>query len=100
MSPPVGGGPAPLRVSVRVRPGAARARVGGRYGDSDPPVLVVKVSAPPVDGRANEAVRESLAGAFGLRSAAVTLVSGASSRSKVFDIDGGDPAVLDALLGE
>jgi len=57
------------------------------------------VSAPPVDGRANEAVRESLADAFGLRPAAVTLVSGASSRSKVFDVDGGDPAVLDALLG-
>jgi uncharacterized protein YggU (UPF0235/DUF167 family) len=89
---------APLRVSVRAQPGAARTRVGGRHGDAEPPVLVVRVSAPPVDGRANEAVRAALADAFGLRPSAVTLVSGASSRSKVFDLVGGDPAVLEALL--
>lgn len=94
------GGPgSPLRVSVRAQPGAARAKVGGRYGEAEPPVLMVKVSAPPVDGRANEAVRAALADAFGLRPAAVSLVSGASSRSKVFDVVGGDPAVLEALLG-
>jgi uncharacterized protein YggU (UPF0235/DUF167 family) len=90
---------APLRVSVRAQPGAARAKAGGRYGVAEPPVLVVRVSAPPVDGRANEAVRAALADAFGLRPSAVTLVSGASSRSKVFDLVGGEPAVLDALLG-
>lgn len=90
---------ASLRVSVRAQPGAARAKVGGRYGEAEPPVLVVKVSAPPVDGRANEAVRAALADAFGLRPSAVRLVSGASSRSKVFDVVGGDPAVLEALLG-
>ena len=90
-------GPA-LRIRVRAQPGATRPKVGGRYGDGDPPVLVVKVSAPPVDGRANEAVRDALADAFGLRPSAVTLVSGASNRSKVFDLQGADPAVLDGLL--
>jgi hypothetical protein len=40
---------APLRVTVRVQPGASRAKVGGRYGDGEPPVLVVKVAARPVE---------------------------------------------------
>lgn len=87
-----------LRLTVRVQTGAARSRVGGRYGDGDPPVLVVRVSAPPVDGRANEAVRAALAEAFGLRPSAVELRHGASARLKVFDLEGADPTRLDTLL--
>jgi uncharacterized protein YggU (UPF0235/DUF167 family) len=88
-----------FRLTVRVQPGASRAKVGGRYGDGEPPVLVVKVTARAIDGRANEAVREALAGAFGLRVNAVTLKSGGSSRLKVFALAGADPARLDELLG-
>jgi uncharacterized protein YggU (UPF0235/DUF167 family) len=92
------GGREPLRVTVRVRPGASRPKVGGRYGEGEPPVLVVAVSAPPVDGKANDAVRAALAEAFHLKSSAVTLQVGASSRLKVFDLDGADPARLVELL--
>ena len=91
-------GTAQLRLSVRVQPGASRTKVGGRYGDAEPPVLMVRVTARPVDGRANEAVTEVLADAFGLRASAVTLRSGASSRSKVFDVAGADPGRLVELL--
>ena len=87
-----------LRLTVRVQPGASRTTVGGRYGNDDPPVLVVKVAAKPVDGRANQAVREALADAFGLRVAAVTLRMGETARLKVFDLDGADPARLVELL--
>jgi uncharacterized protein len=95
-SPPAGH--EPLRLTVRVQPGASRAKVGGRYGGDDPPVLVVKVAAKPVDGKANEAVRSALAEAFGLKPAAVVLKVGGSSRLKVFEVDGGDPARLAELL--
>jgi uncharacterized protein len=87
-----------LRITARVQPGASRTRVGGRYGHDDPPVLVVKVAAKPVDGRANQAVREALAAAFGLRVAAVTLRVGETARLKVFDLEGADPARLVELL--
>jgi len=71
--------------------------VGGAYGDA----LVVAVSAPPVDGRANAAVCEAVAKAFGLRRSRVTLVSGATGRTKVLDVDAPDAEVsarLAALL--
>ena len=76
-----------MRVTVRVRPGASRTRVGGRYGESDPPVLVVHVRAPATDGRANDALVDALADAFGVPRSAVRVVSGAISRTKVVDID-------------
>ena len=83
-----------LRVSVRVRPGAGRTTVGGEHGGA----LVVRVAAPPVDGRATEAALAAVATAFGVRRSAVTLVTGATSRTKVVDVAGGDPAVLARLL--
>jgi uncharacterized protein (TIGR00251 family) len=88
----------PVRVTVRVHPGARRARVGGRYGDSDPPVLVVRVTAPAVDGRANRAVIDALAEAFGVRAGTIRIVSGATARTKLLDVDRADPDVLQRLL--
>jgi uncharacterized protein (TIGR00251 family) len=87
-----------LRVPVRVRPGASRTAVGGRYG---PDVLIVAVSARAVDGAANRAVIEAVAAAFGLKRAAVEIVAGAASRSKTVAISGDREALaarLAALL--
>jgi uncharacterized protein YggU (UPF0235/DUF167 family) len=85
----------PLRVSLRVRPGAGRTKVGGGHDGA----LVVRVAAPAVQGRATEAALAAVATAFGVRRSAVTLVTGATSRTKVVDVAGGDPAVLARLLG-
>jgi len=83
-----------MRVSIRVRPGAARTAVGGEHGGA----LVVRVTAPAVDGRATEAALAAVAGAFGVRRREVTLISGATSRTKVVEVAGADQAVLDRLL--
>jgi uncharacterized protein YggU (UPF0235/DUF167 family) len=82
-------------VSLRVRPGAGRTKVGGEHGGA----LVVRVAAPAVGGRATEAALAAVATAFGVRRSAVALVTGATSRTKVVDVAGGDPAVLARLLG-
>jgi uncharacterized protein YggU (UPF0235/DUF167 family) len=51
-----------------------------------------------VDGKATEAALAAVAGAFGVRRSAVTLVSGASSRTKIVDVAAGDPRILADLL--
>ncbi len=82
-----------VRVSVRVRPGASRTRVGGAYGDS----LVVAVTAPPVDGRATEACLRAVAKALDVAPRCVRLISGATNRTKLLEVDG-DPEVIHARL--
>lgn len=82
-----------MRIAVRVKPGASRDRVGGRYDGPNGPALVVAVGAPAVDGRATAAVLVAVAKAFGVRRRAVTLISGATSRDKLLQIDG-NPAEL------
>jgi uncharacterized protein YggU (UPF0235/DUF167 family) len=90
---------APARLTVRVRPGASRTRVGGRYGGGDGTdgTLVVAVSARAVDGAATDAVLAALADALGVRPWQVVLVRGRTSRDKTVDIIDG-PDDLDARL--
>ena len=70
------------RITVRVQPGAAKRRVAGKVGEE----WKIAVTAPPVDGRANQACVEFLAELCGVAKSAVALVAGASSRRKVFDV--------------
>ena len=89
-----------MRITVRVRPGASRTRVGGRWGDEE--VLVVAVTAPAVDGRATAAVCAAVAEAFGVRPREVTVVTGERSRTKVLEVEVGDTRArtrLAELLG-
>jgi uncharacterized protein len=81
----------PVRVTIRVRPGAGRTAVGGGHDGA----LVVRVAARAVDGKATEA---AVAGAFGVRRSAVTLVTGGTARTKVVDVDGASGERLRALL--
>ena len=84
-------------VDVQVVPRASRVAVGpavGAMGDR----LRVAVTAPPVDGAANAAVIDALARAFGVRRAAVRIVRGETGRRKTVEIEGGNPATLQALL--
>ncbi len=72
------------RFDVFVKPRASRTRVGGQRNGA----LVVAVAAAPVDGAANEAVVEAIAEALHVRRSAVRIAAGASSRSKVVEIEG------------
>ena len=83
-----------MRITIRVRPGSARPGVGGEHAGA----LVVRVSARAADGKATEAALAAVAAAFGVRRDAVTLVTGASSRTKIVDVTPGDPSVLADLL--
>jgi uncharacterized protein len=83
-----------VRITVWVRPGSARPWVGGERDGA----LVVRVSARAVDGQATEAALAAVAAAFGLRRRAVTLVAGATSRTKILEVEGADPAALSRLL--
>jgi hypothetical protein len=71
-------------LSVRVVPRAGKTEFSGRHGDA----LKLRVAAPPVDGRANEAARAAIAAAFGLPLARVELVGGEHSRAKQFALRG------------
>ncbi|MFY1616757.1 DUF167 domain-containing protein [Micromonospora sp. WMMD736] len=86
-----------LTVAVRVKPGASRDAVGGRFDGPHGPALVIAVHAPAVDGRATEAARRALAAALGIRPATVSLRTGAASRDKLFLVDRPTPEVPDVL---
>jgi uncharacterized protein YggU (UPF0235/DUF167 family) len=85
-------------MTVRVHPGARRDDVGGRYGSAEPPVLIVRVAAPATDGRANDRLVRVLAAELGVSRRAITVISGATSRTKVIEVSGVDPARFDSLL--
>jgi uncharacterized protein (TIGR00251 family) len=78
-----------MELRVRVTARASRDELAGlRDG-----VLHVRVSAPPVDGKANQAVCKLIARALGVGRTSVTVVKGARSRDKVVRIDGVEPEV-------
>jgi uncharacterized protein len=77
---------ATLVIPVRVKPGAARAKVGGRYDGPYGPALVVAVHAPAVDGRATEAAIQAVAEALGLRARDLALRAGQTSRDKLLAV--------------
>lgn len=85
-----------IRLSVRVKPGSSRARVGGSHDGA----LVVAVNAPPVDGAANEAVIRALAAAFGVKPGELRILSGHTSRTKVVGIETSEPEDIAARLAQ
>lgn len=78
------------RITVRLSPRASRDQVVGfeAAADGESEVLRVRVTAPPVDGRANAALTRLLAKRLGVARGAVEVVSGQSSRQKVVAVEG------------
>jgi uncharacterized protein (TIGR00251 family) len=73
-----------VRFSVRVQPRASRSEICGVHGEA----LKIRLGAPPADGAANEALVVLLAHELAVPKRAIRIVSGASSRSKLVQVDG------------
>ena len=71
-----------VTLSLHIQPGARKTEVMGLHGEA----LKIRLAAPPVDGKANEALLAFLAKTLGLPRARVTLKSGQTSRAKVVEI--------------
>lgn len=71
-----------LRLEVHVQPGAKRTEAVGLHGDR----LKVRLAAPPVDGKANEALLDFVAESLGVSRSAVTLLRGQTNRQKTVGI--------------
>ena len=70
---------------MRVQPGARRDALLARLASGE---WKVCVSAPPAEGRANEAVMELLSDLLGVKRRQIRLLRGAASRSKVLEVNG------------
>ena len=69
-------------LTIHVQPGASRTEYAGLHGDAHK----IRLAAPPVEGRANEALIAFLADAFGVGRRDVVIASGASARRKIVRI--------------
>ncbi len=81
-------------LAVHVQPGARRSAVAGLHGER----LKIRIAAPALDGRANDALVAFVAASLGVAKRSVRVASGERSRDKVVAIAGRcDPArLLDA----
>jgi uncharacterized protein len=83
-----------VELRVRLQPRARRTDVVGERNGA----LVVRVTAPPVDGKANAALCALLAERVGVPASRVSVVRGATARDKVVRIEGVEARVVrDAL---
>lgn len=84
-----------ISLAVKVQPRAQKNAVTGVVGES----LKLALTAPPVEGRANEALVEFVAELFRIPRSSVTIASGLSSRNKVIRLTGvSRPAVEQRLM--
>ena len=89
-----------VTLAVRAQPGAKKTAISGIYGEGATAQLKIAVQAPPLEGRANEALIAFLAQTFGLPKSAVKLISGDLSRNKVFLLEGMTLARATAALAQ
>ena len=82
-------------IRVRVVPRAKRNELAGERAGA----LLVRVTAPPVDGKANAAVCRLIARAAGVPQSRVSVVRGASARDKVVRVEGVEARALRVAVG-
>ena len=83
-----------MELRIRVIPNAKKTEFAG-YREGE---LILRLNAPPVDGKANKAAVEFVSRYFGVSRSAVSLVGGERSRHKIFQIVGLESADLERKL--
>ncbi len=73
-----------ITLTLHVQPGAKRTDVAGLHGEA----LKIRLAAPPIEGRANEALLKFIAESFGVPLRQVELKQGGQSRHKVIAVTG------------
>jgi uncharacterized protein (TIGR00251 family) len=86
--------PGGVTLELLIQPRASRTRVVGEHDGR----LKVQLAAPPVDGEANAALVEFLAGALGVRKAEVAIARGETGRRKTVRVAGVTTAQAEAAL--
>lgn len=76
-----------VTLSLHIQPGAKKTEVVGLHGEA----LKIRLAAPPVDGKANDALLGFLAATLGVSRSQITLISGQTGRAKRVRV-----AVMDA----
>jgi uncharacterized protein (TIGR00251 family) len=84
-----------IRLRLHVQPRASRSELAGRHGDA----IKVRLTAPPVDGAANEALLRFLAVWLHVPQSALRLVAGEGRRSKMVSVEAMTPEVASRRLG-
>jgi uncharacterized protein (TIGR00251 family) len=79
---------------IRVVPRASRSEVAGVQGDA----LKLRITSPPVDGKANDECIRLLSDILGVRRTAVTIIAGHSSRTKTIAVEGRKATEIAALI--
>ena len=85
-----------MTLKIRVIPNARKTEFAG-YREGE---LVLRLNAPPVDGKANKAALEFVSRYFGVSRSDVLLVGGERSRHKIFEIVGLERMDLERKLAE
>jgi uncharacterized protein (TIGR00251 family) len=83
------------KITVRLKPRAHSDEIAGERDG----VLLVRVTAPPIDGKANEALCKLLARQLGVGRTRVTIARGKSTQKKIVEIEGMTPDELRRKLG-
>jgi uncharacterized protein len=85
-----------MTIKIRVIPNAKKSEFAG-YRDGE---LLLRLNAPPVDGKANQAAVEFLSKSLGIPRSAFQLTGGERSRHKIFEIVGLERIDLERKLAE
>jgi uncharacterized protein (TIGR00251 family) len=86
---------ATITFKVHLQPRASRNGINGVQGDA----LKLRVTAPPVEGRANKALKKLLAEHLGIPPSRIAIITGQRSREKLVQVSGISRAELEKALG-